>query len=254
MRQICKSFPGVKALQNVDFTLRKGEIHALMGENGAGKSTLIKVLTGVYSRDAGTVNIEGVEGDVAIRSPQQLCFDSIEEPDFMRTASMDLFTQFRRLYGELCDNTESCQKCTSNWMGVWHPGRQYVTSCDFGALISADMFRDLAEEELQAELDYLDASIFHLDGPGALKNLDILLEQKKLRGVHWVYGAGQPTAAHWLDVMHRIQAAGKAVHIDAYPSDVPVLLKELRPQGLFINLVGGTLAEARELFEKVEGK
>jgi len=53
MRKICKSFPGVRALHNVDFTLRKGEIHALMGENGAGKSTLIKVLTGVYSKDAG---------------------------------------------------------------------------------------------------------------------------------------------------------------------------------------------------------
>ena len=44
---ICKELPGVKALQNVEFTLRKGDIHALMGENGAGKSTLIKVLTGV---------------------------------------------------------------------------------------------------------------------------------------------------------------------------------------------------------------
>ena len=53
MRGIYKSFPGVKALSNVDFTLRKGEIHALMGENGAGKSTLIKVLTGVYSKDEG---------------------------------------------------------------------------------------------------------------------------------------------------------------------------------------------------------
>ena len=46
MHDISKTFPGVKALQHVDFTLRKGEIHALMGENGAGKSTLIKVLTG----------------------------------------------------------------------------------------------------------------------------------------------------------------------------------------------------------------
>ena len=71
MRGICKSFPGVKALNDVDFTLRKGEIHALMGENGAGKSTLIKVLTGVYEKDAGTIQIEGVPGEAHIHSPQQ---------------------------------------------------------------------------------------------------------------------------------------------------------------------------------------
>lgn len=70
MRGICKYFPGVRALQDVDFTLREGEIHALMGENGAGKSTLIKVLTGVYPKDGGEVHIRGVEGAAAIRSPQ----------------------------------------------------------------------------------------------------------------------------------------------------------------------------------------
>ena len=70
MRGIGKTFPGVKALSNVDFTLRKGEIHALMGENGAGKSTLIKVLTGVYTKDAGQIFIDGVDGEVVIRSPQ----------------------------------------------------------------------------------------------------------------------------------------------------------------------------------------
>ena len=68
MRGICKSFPGVKALNNVDFTLRAGEIHALMGENGAGKSTLIKVLTGVYPKDAGEISVEGQP--IAIHSPQ----------------------------------------------------------------------------------------------------------------------------------------------------------------------------------------
>ncbi len=71
MRGIYKSFPGVKALQNVDFTLCKGEIHALMGENGAGKSTLIKVLTGVHPKDAGDIFLDGYSGSVQIRSPQE---------------------------------------------------------------------------------------------------------------------------------------------------------------------------------------
>lgn len=70
MRNIHKSFPGVRALQAVDFTLRKGEIHALMGENGAGKSTLIKVLTGVYTKDEGNIFLDGKEKAVAIHSPQ----------------------------------------------------------------------------------------------------------------------------------------------------------------------------------------
>ena len=68
LRGICKFFPGVRALDGVDFTLCKGEIHALMGENGAGKSTLIKVLTGVYSKDEGTISMEGTP--VQIRTTQ----------------------------------------------------------------------------------------------------------------------------------------------------------------------------------------
>jgi monosaccharide-transporting ATPase len=59
MRNISKSFGGVKALEEVELTLRPGEVHALMGENGAGKSTLIKVLTGVYAADAGLIEFNG---------------------------------------------------------------------------------------------------------------------------------------------------------------------------------------------------
>ena len=73
MRNISKSFPGVRALQNVDFTLRKGEIHALMGENGAGKSTLIKVLTGVYPKDSGQIylSLNGGMKEINVRSPHE---------------------------------------------------------------------------------------------------------------------------------------------------------------------------------------
>lgn len=71
MRHIYKTFPGVKALQNVDFTLKKGEIHALMGENGAGKSTLIKVLTGVEEFETGEILIDGCDHAIVNRSPQE---------------------------------------------------------------------------------------------------------------------------------------------------------------------------------------
>ncbi len=68
MRGISMTFPGVKALDHVDFTLRKGEIHALMGENGAGKSTLIKCLTGINAFEAGEIHVDGIQGPVVNHS------------------------------------------------------------------------------------------------------------------------------------------------------------------------------------------
>ena len=61
MNEIDKSFPGVHALDHVNFEVKKGEVHALMGENGAGKSTLMKVLTGIYTKDSGSIVFEGKE-------------------------------------------------------------------------------------------------------------------------------------------------------------------------------------------------
>src|SRR3972149_588936 len=68
MNSISKSFPGVNALEDVDFTLKRGEIHALIGENGAGKSTLIKVLTGVEHPESGSIELDGRL--IQVRSPQ----------------------------------------------------------------------------------------------------------------------------------------------------------------------------------------
>nr|MBA3439083.1 sugar ABC transporter ATP-binding protein [Pyrinomonadaceae bacterium] len=69
MEGITKSFAGVTALANVDFAVERGEVHALVGENGAGKSTLIKILTGAYQRDGGTIRLEGQS--VNFRTPEE---------------------------------------------------------------------------------------------------------------------------------------------------------------------------------------
>jgi simple sugar transport system ATP-binding protein len=87
MVRICKEFPGVTALSNVDFELRRGEIHAICGENGAGKSTLIKVLTGVEHHEAGEIYLEGEL--IAPRSP-------------MRAQAMGISTVYQEI--NLCPN------------------------------------------------------------------------------------------------------------------------------------------------------
>ena len=73
MEHICKSFPGVKALDDVSLELRSGEVLALLGENGAGKSTLMKILSGVYTKDSGTMEIFGKQ--VSKQCPGRRCRD-----------------------------------------------------------------------------------------------------------------------------------------------------------------------------------
>ncbi|MDR3121497.1 MAG: trimethylamine corrinoid protein 2 [Clostridiales bacterium] len=189
----------------------------------------------------------GLDCLAAFRGPENLCIDTLESPDFIRRGAMDLFSGFTELYRELAAITRRHQEGKVNWMGIWHPGGWYVTSCDFICMISPDMFDDLVAEELNAELDFLDASIFHLDGPDALRHLDRLLELPTLHGIQWVYGAGQPTASHWIGVLRRIQAAGKAFQVAATPAELPFLLENLKPEGAMYVVEARTEAEARAL-------
>ena len=64
VKEMSKGFPGVQALNKVNFDLKKGEVHALVGENGAGKSTLMQILAGIYKRDSGVITIEGIEKEL----------------------------------------------------------------------------------------------------------------------------------------------------------------------------------------------
>ncbi len=74
---ICKQFNGIPVLKNVDLEIRRGEIHALMGENGAGKSTIIKIITGVYAKDAGEIFVEGNPVEIHSRKDAKDCGISV---------------------------------------------------------------------------------------------------------------------------------------------------------------------------------
>jgi len=194
----------------------------------------------------------GADGIVSLRGPENLCFDLLDYPDEVKKANLELFEVFKVVVDELYKITTKNQKGSSNWMGIWHPQKWYVTSSDFTCMISKMMFDEFILDELKKEIDYLDASIYHLDGPDALKHLDKLLQIDELKGIQWVYGAGQPTAAYWIDVLKKIQNAGKLIQVDIVPEDLDVLLEELKPEGVMYKVRCKTEDEAKNLIKKVE--
>jgi hypothetical protein len=123
-------------------------------------------------------------------------------------------------------------------------GRAYPVSCDFICMISPKMFQDAILPSLYAEIQWLDHSIYHLDGPGALRHLDALLDLPELDGIQWVFGAGNEPARKWIDVYKRIQAAGKCIQLLGTDiADTVAVCEHLRPEGVWL-CPGGTYSRA----------
>ncbi len=200
MKDIYKIFPGVRALQGVDFTLCKGEIHALMGENGAGKSTLIKVLTGVYTKDGGDIYLDGHKGSVAIKSPQD-------------AQKLGISTVYQEI--TLCPNLSVAENMyigrsdhtTTNWKEMYADADAILQSLDIPAKAHEQLENcSIAVQQMVAiarAVD-MDCKVLILDEPTSsldeqeVAKLFTLMRQLKERGVGIIF------VTHFLDQVYEV--------------------------------------------------
>ena len=198
MQGICKDFPGVRALQNVDFALRKGEIHALMGENGAGKSTLVKVMTGVYEKDAGRIVLEGKP--IQMRSPQEaqnlgigtvyqevtLCPNLSVAENMYIGRGRYAFVQWKRM------NAKAARLLKS--LGIPARATQQLSSC---SLAVQQMIAIARAIDMDCKILILDEPTSSLD-EDEVRKLFALMRELKARGVGIVF------ITHFLDQVYEI--------------------------------------------------
>lgn len=200
MKNIYKSFPGVRALQAVDFTLCEGEIHALMGENGAGKSTLIKVLTGVYAKDSGDIFLKGHDKPVAIHSPQD-------------AQNLGISTVYQEI--TLCPNLSVAENMFigrtkgmgQNWKKMNADADQILKSLDIPAKATQQLGScSLAVQQMIAigrAVD-MDCKVLILDEPtssldeGEVEKLFKLMRDLKAKGVGIIF------VTHFLDQVYEV--------------------------------------------------
>lgn len=189
----------------------------------------------------------GGDALAALRGPQALALDLVDHPAEVKAAMAIVERAWLQVYEGQLAAIRRYSPGTTTWLGMWSPGRWYPVSCDFICMVSTAMLREFFLPELLAEIDYLDHSLFHLDGPGAIHHLDTLLAIDRLGGIQWVPGPMPRSMLPWLPMLKRIQAAGKRLHITVVPEEVEPLLRELAPEGLCLETRVGSPEEAEEL-------
>jgi 5-methyltetrahydrofolate--homocysteine methyltransferase len=187
----------------------------------------------LYNIDLHT-NIDGLE---ALRGAQALLYDILDEPDLVHEA----MRQIRRLYPMIYDAFgEYGNKATlgsNSGMHLYSRGKTAFIQADFIALLNPELMHEFVLPAIEEEAAFLDHCAFHLDGPDALKYLDDILAIPDIDAVQWQAGAGKPPNWQWPEVIHKIQAAGKAAILYATPAEIKTFHKNFKPELLVYDVL-----------------
>ena len=190
MRNIVKRFPGVLALDNVSLSVKKGEVHALLGENGSGKSTLMKILSGAYSKDSGEILLDGKEVTItSSKESQQLGISIVYQ-------ELNLIEQLTVAENIFMGKQNMGNKRTVDWKGMYTEAQKMLDELEI-AIDAHLLIRDLGVAQKQmveiAKALTNNAQVLILDEPTApLTNheIDVLfstINKLKERGVAIIY-------------------------------------------------------------------
>lgn len=196
----------------------------------------------------------GASGDTlgALRGTEQLLYDCMDRPEWVRAADAYLMDLWCAHYDELYAYVRDVDEGSTCWFGLWAPGKFYAAQNDFSYMISPNAFRDLFLPVIERQTRYLDYTVYHVDGIGAFAHVDALCELPRLRAIQILPGAGKPSPLRYLDVLRKVQAHGRNLHITIPCGEVREALENLSARGLFIQTWCDTEDEARELLRNAE--
>jgi len=186
-----------------------------------------------------------------LRGTQRLAVDFYDQPQHIKPALAEI-NQAWYDYWQACVEVTRQAGGYFFWMGIWSDLPATDLQSDFSIMLSQDMFDEYFLPFIAEQTEMVERTIYHLDGPGAVRHLDSLLDLPDLDGIQWVPGAGAKPSVEWIPLFKRIQEAGKLAYTYCDQTHVQTLLKELKPQGLMLVVEGcNSVDNAEQLLEDV---
>ena len=190
----------------------------------------------------------------ALRDPQVLAVDLLEEPEKVKAKLASSYGEYFAVYDFYVNWLKKEGNPIASWTPLTSETSMYIPSNDFSIMISEAMFDEFFLPGIIEECRHYGNSIYHLDGPGALRHLDSLLAIKELDAVQWVYGAGNGNCTDWLHVYKKVLAAGKSVQIGVNNmNELRILMENLNVRGLCLDIrFAKNEEEAQDLLKLIE--
>lgn len=177
----------------------------------------------------------GLDCAAAFRDAQQLCIDLLLEPDMVKQLIDVSSRDFHNVFDHFDSILKKHNQLSVTWMGIPSFGKMHIPSCDLSTLISPEQFEEFVLPVLQNEVKPMDQNIFHLDGTGVARHLDMILQIPEITAIQWVQGMGKDMPImQWVPLIKKIQSAGKSVVVDLQLSELDDFMDIVKPEGILL--------------------
>ena len=192
----------------------------------------------------------GGSGDVLLnlRGSAQLCLDVLEQPQHITSSVDAIYPAWRTAYSRLYEIALRHGAGLIHWLGLWSNQPYMIPACDFNFMIGPREFEAVCLPDIARQAATVGRAVFHLDGPGAARHIDALLELPELHAIQFTPGAGTPSALAWVEMFRKIQQRGKSLRVFCPADEVLRLRDQLRPEGLAVFTDARTPLELNQLF------
>ncbi len=157
--------------------------------------------------------VEGLDVLASIRGTQEVLMDMLLQPEELEQQLCRVNEIYFTVFDRICDLIRVGDEMAYCYFSIWAPGTVSKLQSDISIMISEEDFRRFVQPYIRAQCQKIDYTLYHLDGVGAIRHLDAILEIEELKGVQWTPGAGEPQGGDpcWYDLYRKIKAAGKSV-------------------------------------------
>jgi len=189
-----------------------------------------------------------------IRGSENLLMDFYDDENHVSNALNEIQKVWLKVNKEVYDITSKNNEGGSciTWLGTWAPGKHAQMQCDLSAMISPAAYNRFIMPELNAQSEWMDYPLYHLDGIEQIRHLDAILSLDKLKVIQWTCVEGQPSPLQYISVLKRIQEAGKCLLIWVKPEELEPIMEQLSSKGLYLLLNTNSEDEANRVIRKVE--